>query len=246
MNRALATVAFVTLSACVGQPQSDATLGAAQSLDVPNPGIAAIDSRPLGQSYGQWAERYWQWALAQPADKSPLVDTTGANCGQGQSGDMFFLGGELGGGTVHRACTVPFGKSIFVPVISLFEMEGFKDRHPITSLRQALAAQLDAATVFASIDGQDVIRPDTYRAQSPAFGALMPSPAASNVLGVDKDECRLRPDGQFLCGPLVDDSFALILSPLTPGPHLIHVGGTTTSGVVFDVSYALQVPAPLI
>ena len=245
MNRALAPLAFVTLAACVGQPQGDAKVAAAaQPLDVGNPGIAPPDTRPLGKSYGQWASRYWQWALAQPADLSPLVDDSGAHCQLGQTGDMFFLGGELGGGTDHRVCAVPFGKSIFVPVMSLFAMETLKAPQPTDTLRRSLAAELDGAVVFASIDGRAVVSPESYREQSPLFGAALPPAARNNVLGVDGTVCRQRPHAQLLCGPFVDDSYALILSPLAPGAHLIHVGGTTASGVVFDVSYEVHVPLP--
>lgn len=30
-----------------------------------NPGVFAIDSQPYGLTYGQWSERWWQWAFMQ-------------------------------------------------------------------------------------------------------------------------------------------------------------------------------------
>jgi hypothetical protein len=245
MNRALAALAFVTLSACITPPEGVPTGAQAQSLDIANPDVADIDSKPLGSSYSQWAARYWQWALSQKADVNPLVDNTGAHCGQGQTGNMFFLAGELGGGSVHRTCTVPFGKSIFVPVLGLFAIDTLDKPQPAAALRQLLADELDGAKVFATIDGLDVVMPEHYRERSPLFGAALPAPAASNVLGIDATECRQRPHGQFLCGPIVDDSYALILKPLAPGVHSIRVGGTTASGMTVVMSYEIQVPAPI-
>src|SRR6266567_9555639 len=69
-----------------------------------------------GKTYGEWAAAWWQWGLSVPAAVNPILDTTGADAGQGQTGPVWFLGGTFGGGTIKRTLTIPAGKAIFIPV----------------------------------------------------------------------------------------------------------------------------------
>ena len=54
------------------------------------PYIAPVRSHPLGQTYSEWAARWWQWALETPLAEAddpqshPLTDPTGAYCDRGQ------------------------------------------------------------------------------------------------------------------------------------------------------------------
>ncbi len=75
-----------------------------------------VSNEQLPQLTAQWQ----QWALSLPNDVNPLVDTTGALCGVGQRGPVWFLAGTFFGGTVIRTCTVPEGTTLFFPVINGF------------------------------------------------------------------------------------------------------------------------------
>jgi hypothetical protein len=76
---------------------------------------------PSGTIYNYLAVAWWQYALGQPKPTNPLLDPTGANCAQGQSGGVFFLTGTSppAPGTVTRdACTVSGRRALFFPLIT--------------------------------------------------------------------------------------------------------------------------------
>ncbi|MCA1706817.1 MAG: hypothetical protein LC808_27575 [Actinobacteria bacterium] len=82
------------------------------------PRVLPPRSRPFGLTYAQWSEKWWQWALSIPEEQNPMLDPTGANCGIGQSGRVWFLAGTFGGGPATRVCTVPVGKALFFPIVN--------------------------------------------------------------------------------------------------------------------------------
>src|SRR4051794_22907267 len=89
-----------------------------------NPGVLPPVSTPYGLTYAQWSARWWQWAFSIPGPVNPLIDTTGAQCAQGQSGNVWFLAGlwvdpPLVPNTAVRTCTVPSGKALFFPVANI-------------------------------------------------------------------------------------------------------------------------------
>ena len=78
--------------------------------DNPNPNVLPPNSRPYGQTYGEWSAAWWKWALEKTAAQSPLLDTNGANCAIDQQGPVWFLAGTFGTSTpVSRTCVVPPG-----------------------------------------------------------------------------------------------------------------------------------------
>src|SRR5215471_20418905 len=88
-----------------------ATLGIGLALMMPIKGAFA-------QSLGQLSAEWWQWALSVPTPVNPQTDTTGQNAVVGQRGSVWFLAGVFGGGTATRACSVPQGTALLVPVIN--------------------------------------------------------------------------------------------------------------------------------
>src|SRR5690349_16171961 len=56
-------------------------------------GVVPPQAHPNGHTYGEWSEKWWQWAYSLPAAGHPLFDETGVDCGAGQSGTVWFLGG---------------------------------------------------------------------------------------------------------------------------------------------------------
>ena len=185
----------------------------------PNPRIAPVNSSPYGKSYGEWANAWWQWVLSIPADRNPLTDETGAFCGEGQSGPVWFNAGTFGN-SAERHCTVPAGKAIFMPVFNWIFGSGAFDCHPtvpgvpcdVDALRASAAANTEAAEVLeVSIDGAPLQNVADYRASSPTpFSITYPE---NSVTGV--------PAGTYF--PQVADGYWLMLSPLSKGAHTISV-----------------------
>src|SRR4051794_2720625 len=63
----------------------------------PNPKVLPRNSSAHGATYEEWVANWWSWAIAIPADQSPLLDETGKFGGVGQSGPVWFLAGAFGG-----------------------------------------------------------------------------------------------------------------------------------------------------
>ncbi|HVO19064.1 MAG TPA: hypothetical protein VMU15_07405 [Anaeromyxobacter sp.] len=208
----------------------------------------------FARAYGDWAAQWWQWALSLPAAAHPLFDT--ADCSAGQSGPVWFLGGKFcatsnpncSPGVGSRACTVPAGKYLFIPVLngddSYVEELAYGNPEPtIASMRAALDSTMGSATkLSATIDGipvRDLLR---YREQSPVFSFTLPTGDLFTAIGE-------APSGQpdfFKPGPyfpIVDDGVYLMIEPLRPGKHTIHTHGEFTNFIV-DVTYQITVACP--
>ncbi|WP_159080252.1 hypothetical protein [Nocardia suismassiliense] len=79
----------------------------------------------------EFAARWWQWAMAIPADRNPVSDETGEFAGEEQPADVWFLAGTFGG-KVSRKCAVPFGRPIFFPAFNILQKSSlFARRVPV-------------------------------------------------------------------------------------------------------------------
>jgi hypothetical protein len=78
-------------------------------------------SEMYGYGYSEWSARWRQWALSLPMGRNPFFDEVGClNGDQGQEGPVWFLTGVFNEtGIAVRECTIPAGKSIFLPVLNL-------------------------------------------------------------------------------------------------------------------------------
>jgi hypothetical protein len=187
---------------------------------------------PLGKIYDRLSVAWWQYVLAQPAASNPLRDRTGAGCGVGQSGPVFFLVGAEGTGQLTRdQCTVRAGKLLFFPLLNAFDVhtpgDGLDTPELVwNDLQVTLAFRVD--TLHASVDGVrvDNLNPSTspYRAcAAPVRGCARPfslTLPTGNLFGI--------PPGTY--APAVADGFYLLLAPLRPGVHTITFGGTGNFG----------------
>jgi hypothetical protein len=183
---------------------------------------------PVGTVYDNLSVSWWRYALDQPNPANPLLDPTGAGCGVGQTGPVFFLVGTAGGGHITRDdCVVPLGTFVYFPLVDAFDVhvpgDGLDTPELVwKDLHDTLGFRVDS--LYATVDGKPVANlvPTTspYRACAgpstgcaPAFSFDLPT---DNLFG-------LRP-GTYQ--PAVADGFYLLLPPLTPGPHTITFGGT--------------------
>jgi hypothetical protein len=198
-----------------------------------NPTILPPNTVLFGKSYGDWSAEWWRWALSIPAATNPVADTTGANCGQGQSGQVWFLAGTFGG-SVTRTCTVPAGKHLFFPILnSVYICLHPIDPDPIcadvATMRAVVDGQMDnPRQLRATIDRDQVRNLERFRAQSPVFTVQMPQ---GNIFGVQQGAYQ----------PSVSDGYFLLVEPLSPGAHTISFRGVSNSGFSTEVTYNLTV-----
>ena len=226
-------LAGIVSSLCAGMLSlASANTGSRSDVGTnPNPAIFPVGSNPYGLSYGEWSARWWQWAFSFTVDAHPLLETAG--CDAGQTGPVWFLGGSFVNTTVVRDCTVPAGKSIFLPVLntecSTIEPPPFFGSNE-DELR-ACAAAVTNTGMFATVDGVAVENLPSYRVQSPLYEFSSP-------------------DGGLFGGPVsgaqsISDGVWLMIAPLSAGTHTIHFGGTQVvadfPALTLDVTYHLTV-----
>jgi hypothetical protein len=211
------------------------TMTLAQAQGNPNPGVLPINSHPFGHTYGEWSAKWWQWALSAHAATSPLLDTTGANCAEGQSGKVWYLAGT-GGGAVTRNCTVPHGKAIFFPIVNVVAGSGVFDCEPtvpgvpcdLSALRAVAASIMDNPMLLqAELDGRPLRNLSGYRVQSPVFSLTYPP---DSIFGFG---------GTFT--PQVADGYWIMLAPLSSGTHTLHFRGILNGGFDSDATYFLTI-----
>ena len=214
----------------------------------PNPGVLPPQSHPHGHTYNEWNVKWWQWAFSIPTDKNPLFDQTGADCGQGQSGSVWFLAGTFNGGPAVRSCTIPTGKALFIPIANT-ERDSIC---PVITPPETVAALQQEAQVFldsfaqpktqlaAQVDGEDIQQlQQTYKVgPSPSFNITLPD-------GNLYSGCGTQP-GTY--GPAVSSGYYLMLAPLHAGSHTIHFNADNTASsapdnlkITLDVTYHLTV-----
>jgi hypothetical protein len=228
--------------------------GASAQNGNPNPGVHPIDSKPYGLSYGEWSAKWWQWLLQIPPETNPILDTTGVNCAQGQSGHVWFLPGTFGG-PAFRTCRVPAGRSLFFPILNTSFGAGVGDCQTpapgnpascdsytfgsltgVAALHAAAAAQMsNPESLEASIDGAPLKNLTAYQAQSPVFSYVLTSDNLYNfAFGFNN------PAGVY--SPAVSDGYWVMLTPLPEGPHTLHFRGVINGGsFTTEVTYNLIV-----
>ena len=175
-----------------------------------NSKVIPRNNNAYGNTYGEWTARWWQWLISVPENNSSNLDPTGANCGQAQTGPVWFLGGTFGG-SATRNCTVPLGKALFFPILNTMFGEGVgdctgpNDCDP-TALRKAAAGdEKPAKTLIARIDGKAVTGFRQFEVTSPVFNVFAPAGAVLRDIGMS----------QGTHGPLVSDGFWVLVRPVS-------------------------------
>lgn len=192
-----------------------------------NQGGPAPDTNLLGA-------QLLQYALAIPAPQNPFNDLTGANCSLAQRGNTWFLfitNGNPLGEPVQRECTIPVGKTIFMPIMSWVCIP-FPNDTVKTAIEECKEVNDKTDVLVLRIDGKarkDLIE---RRASTHAFATVLPE---DNIFGVPPTVAVTVHDGYFATLP-----------PLELGTHIIRVQGATTSeGFSSDVRYRLHIVKPI-
>lgn len=180
--------------------------------------IAPPQSQPYGKSYGEWQVAQWQWLFSMPVDQHPLFDT--ADCGTGQSGKVWFLGGTYAvSGNATRDCTVPVGTALFFPILDVECATAEGNGTTFEELSACAEWVMDhAKDVAAEIDGVPVKNMEKYRGQSPLFTwGPLPENNVQQYVGWDF------PAGTT--SEAVSDGYFLMVRPLSEGDHTVHFAG---------------------
>jgi hypothetical protein len=251
---ALSLIAALALAVPVQRARADSN---------PNPGVLPPGSTPYGLTYAQWSARWMQWAYSIPGPVNPMLDTTGAQCAQGQSGKVWFLAGVLGAsGAVTRSCTVPSGKALFFPVVNNWcdtvppgpvppdacrvtyvipFMQGIADQEADVDGVQIQGLQTSGCPQVSPSGDAFVQAQPSYCVGSPAFTFTLPdNNFYAYLLAGNPDIC---PAGQPCAPPgtyvSVTAGIYLMLAPLSVGTHTIHFHAYSAPGM--DVTYKLTV-----
>jgi hypothetical protein len=185
-----------------------------------------------------------RWALAQPNDDGPIADTTGEKCAIGQEGPVWYLAGTFGGSVV-RECDIPAGKQLFFPLVNrwcVFPPEFYSSWAEIVAVLPLLEAWYDAkhaatCELTLRLDGQD-LRPDFASLDEDTYIKVM------EPFEIDLNEHHWA-EGYFAGGiiPTTGDGNYALLQPLTPGDHVLELGGTVCGNYPFQTAatYILHV-----
>ncbi len=177
--------------------------------------IAAPDSSPYGATYEEWAARYWKWLFSVPSDVNPIFDRDGITCDENQpDGDVWFLLGETEG-IRERTCSVPEGKAIFMPIITI-ECDEASDDTLVTDEQFAACVEDglgDVTKVEASIDGTPVSGLEDHKARSGVFEAQVPE------LNIVAGEGSVK---------MMTDGYWIMINPLPQGEHVIELRAEVT------------------
>jgi hypothetical protein len=185
-----------------------------------------------------------RWALGQPFSASPIADPTGELCDVGQDGPVWYLAGTFGG-PVERACDIPAGKQLFVPLVNQWCV--FPDEYYPSE--QAIAAELpsieawyqdtytNVCALTLRLDGVDLI---------PGHQAMIDE---LHIQVIEPFDIVLNDDhwaAQWFAGgamPATAAGFFARLQPLMPGDHVLEIGGDVCGAAPFSTlaTYHLHV-----
>jgi hypothetical protein len=180
-----------------------------------------------GKTYSEWGAEWWKWAYGAPVDSNPVLDSTGEFADYGQSGAVWFLAGSFGE-TITRTVTIPSDKFLFFPVVN----NAWVGPPTLKMGRYAVEHAIDSMVDLAcEIDGVSVSDLDDYRtatAVGEQYGITLPE---NNLFGVAA--------GTYY--RTVDAGIYLMLRPLEPGEHTIHIFASDDVSFTVDVMYYLTV-----
>ncbi|MGZ8918894.1 MAG: hypothetical protein ACXW0T_11775 [Methylobacter sp.] len=190
--------------------------------------------------------QWWQWVLSIPVDQNPMLesDETTEKCMAGQRGDVWFLAGVFGSGSVIRKCSVPEGAGLFFSIANAVYFDSpnvcgqGSERTPIREMRAAVAGFIDEVTSIAvEVDGKPIS--NIYR-----VGRSSVYPLALPEDNVFDESCIAAGLGDVPAGiysPTVDDGLYVKLKPLKRGNHTLHFHTEGGDGFFQDITYNLTV-----
>jgi hypothetical protein len=181
-------------------------------------------------TYGEWSALWWQYVFSLPEDQNPLVGALGTACAYELYGNVAVVVVDpLSPEPIE--CEVPMGTLLFLDILSA-ECSTLEPPPFYGGNEEELRICAEGFVLHdleAIIDGIAVQEIEQYIHTSPLFEFTVP---ANNILGVD--------DG--MTGQSISNGAHLMLKPLTPGEHTIHLHGTYPSlEFTVDTNYHITV-----
>lgn len=185
------------------------------------PGIFLPEEHFNDRNQEEWSKEYWRWSKSFPKGRGPTEDATGALCSQKQPGHIWFLTGSSTNAPVQRTCTIPRDTPLFLPVLtSLAEVSGEGDRKCDEMLELLNATSKSVKGLKVEIDHKEL--PDVVKWRQ-----------STGCFPLETIEGR---------SYAASDGYWIMLKPLAPGKHDIHIRGTfEQDGFSQDVRYELTV-----
>jgi len=205
----------------------------------PNPDILPPQGMPFGKSYGGWAAAWWVWDYSIPFATNPILDPTGEDQSQKQSGPVWFLAGDAGG-AVERTVQIPVGRAIFVPLINVANDYPCPDPTFQPAPGQSLADFLTqgAEAIIANVDGLSAELDGRTLVDLFDYKGLSRLSTLTGDLSMQAFDGCITGTPQ----PFVADGYWLMIHPLTPGAHTLHLTSSAYGGgFTLDVLYHLQI-----
>lgn len=160
--------------------------------------------------------------MTSPLHRDPAQDDSGAHCGIGQDGPVWFLAGSFNEFPVTRRCSVPQGKYLLFPMHTGITRPTPEQTQATCKTSQDKSERFADAVigVYASVDGVPVPTPEWYRARTQS--CFDPHGAGRAISA--------------------QDGYWIMLRPLPPGKHVLRFGRNEKGGKTnTDVSFVLQV-----
>ncbi|WP_266172155.1 hypothetical protein [Dyella subtropica] len=207
-----------------------------------NPMLYSRHSRPFDKSIYGWADRSVQWVYAQPLDKNPFLDPTGANCAVGQEGPVWFLApiASMMAGNFTRACTIPRDKAIFLMIGFVSDTYPCPDPNfgpkPGQSLYDFLVADSKTYMMMTSLD--------VTLDGRPVRDALDYHYISENVFSVKGDPSLQSTFDSCITGswqPDLTNGYFMMFRPLSPGMHTIVRKTVGMTGMTNTFTYYLTI-----
>jgi hypothetical protein len=202
-----------------------------------NSGIIDPTDTYAGKTYSEWSAAWWQNYMRLPATNNPFVYNPSypiSPLGTGQSGPVWFIGGNYAtGGTHFYTNSIPGGIGLFLLITGIEWDNGGcpPTAYSETQLRAfAKSSQNNATNMTCTIDGVTVsgltnTLTTPYRTQSTLFNYSCP--AVHNVLH-DIFGLTCYQNGTatpYTLNGAVEDGVFLMIAPLSVGSHIIYVTG---------------------
>lgn len=194
-----------------------------------NPSVLPPNSRVQGLTYEEWSAEWWQYVLSIPENENPLTGGTGTNCVYQRIGNVGLVAADpLSESTI--TCEVPTGMILFLDILSA-ECSTVEEEPFYGANEEELRACAEGFTITdlqVSIDGSNVKNLDQYIHTSPLFEFTLPE---DNILYTEE-----------LSGQSVSNGAHLILAPLSPGEHTIHLHASIPElEFIVDMNFELTV-----
>jgi hypothetical protein len=195
------------------------------------------NSKPYGKTYGEWSAEWWKWLLSIPLPDNPRLDQTGSKCGTNQNEKNVWFLVQTSEGNVKRQCEIPFGKSIFIPILTgQCDFISNLDLKTEPQLRECAQWGIQNAVVKASLNDISITE-NIERVQSPIFNfTLIPNHLFSSVDPITGHT------------EAVLDGYYIFIESLPPGNHTMKFSAfgidnpiIGTTSFAYSVEYILEV-----